>query len=516
MSCQRVTRRFVTLSAFSLLCLSSPNIVSINAQSTNSARKPTEISPGKLRSLGEEAMSQRKYTEAVSYYSKACELEPQNAANYYKLFRVHSRMRRSVDALTDLNEAIALDPSHATYRKERAKLLVTLGQCDQAVEDYNELSEEDFAAIGQQVIESTHRCAAQVAIATEAFLAEDYDVVLRNLNLVLMQADEALDLFYMKAMSCFHLEDYYTAIAETGKILKAKSSHIEAYQLRGDSYYQLGEYDMAISHYREGLKQDPEHKGCKAGHKRIKSIRKKDSKGDDAANSKKLKEAIEYWWDAIEMDEGHIIFRKATLAKIIKSYTALGDHEEALRLAESLLEIDEEPTVESLYVIAETQIDAEMYEEAIRTYRIAMEKAEPNEQKREAEQKKQKAEIALKQSKENNYYKILGVSRNASSKEIKKAYRDGALKWHPDKNSDNIEEAEKMFQDIGEAYEVLSDDEKRLKYDRGEEVFENQGGGGRRGGGMDAHQFFQHHFQQAGGNHGRGGGGRHHSFHFNM
>merc|ERR1712087_62039 len=92
--------------------------------------------------------------------------------------------------------------------------------------------------------------------------------------------------------------------------------------------------------------------------------------------------------------------------------------------------------------------------------------------------------------------------KRISAKQIKKAYRDGALKWHPDKNSDNVEEAEKKFQDIGEAYEVLSDKEKRAKYDRGEEVFENQGGG-RRGGGMDAHQFFRTHFQQGGG----GGGG---------
>merc|ERR1712071_458653 len=113
--------------------------------------------------------------------------------------------------------------------------------------------------------------------------------------------------------------------------------------------------------------------------------------------------------------------------------------------------------------------------------------------KRTCQEKVQKAETALKQSKEKNYYKILGVSRNANKSEIKKGYRDGALKWHPDKNTDNVEEAEKMFQDIGEAYEVLSDEEKRGKYDRGEDVFENQGGGG--GGGHNPHEFFRQHFQ---------------------
>jgi len=77
---------------------------------------------------------------------------------------------------------------------------------------------------------------------------------------------------------------------------------------------------------------------------------------------------------------------------------------------------------------------------------------------------------------------------------------------HPDKNADNVEEAEKKFQDIGEAYEVLSDKELRAKYDRGEPVFENQGGGGG-GHHTNAHQFFQRHFQQGGGFQGGGGGG---------
>lgn len=124
----------------------------------------------------------------------------------------------------------------------------------------------------------------------------------------------------------------------------------------------------------------------------------------------------------------------------------------------------------------------------------------------------QEAEVALKQSKEKNYYKILGVSRQANKKEIKKAYRDLALKWHPDKNDDK-ETAEKMFQDVGEAYEVLSDEETRAKYDRGEAVFENQGGGGG-GHHTNAHQFFNRHFQQGGGfqqqQQQRGGGQRFH------
>ena len=64
-----------------------------------------------------------------------------------------------------------------------------------------------------------------------------------------------------------------------------------------------------------------------------------------------------------------------------------------------------------------------------------------------------------------DYYKTLGVSKNASAKEIKAAYRKLARQWHPDVNPNKKKEAEEKFKEISEAYEVLSDAEKRKTYD---------------------------------------------------
>lgn len=78
-----------------------------------------------------------------------------------------------------------------------------------------------------------------------------------------------------------------------------------------------------------------------------------------------------------------------------------------------------------------------------------------------------------------SYYDVLGVSKSATAEEIKKAYKKAAIKWHPDKNLDNKEEAERNFKEISEAYQVLSDPDKRQIYDvYGKEGLAQGGGDG--------------------------------------
>lgn len=119
-------------------------------------------------------------------------------------------------------------------------------------------------------------------------------------------------------------------------------------------------------------------------------------------------------------------------------------------------------------------------------------------------------------------YAILGVTQDASESEIKTAYRKSALKYHPDKQASKSEEekksAETMFKSIGEAYEILSNSEKKARYDSGIEVedLENpharpggddMGGGMRGGGGIDPNIFHQMFGGGGGGFGGFGGGG---------
>ncbi|HNI38305.1 MAG TPA: DnaJ domain-containing protein, partial [Pseudomonadales bacterium] len=77
-----------------------------------------------------------------------------------------------------------------------------------------------------------------------------------------------------------------------------------------------------------------------------------------------------------------------------------------------------------------------------------------------------------------DYYEVLGVKRDASADEIKKAYRRIAMKHHPDRNPDN-KESEEKFKEAAEANEILGDEQKRAAYDRmGHAAFEQGGMGG--------------------------------------
>lgn len=352
-------------------------------------------------------------------------------------------------------------------------------------------------------------CKNALVQGERAFNAQRWQVAQEYFTEALRYAENAAPVLLKRAWCQYHIQQYFEAIADAGKVLKIESDNIDALLLRGEAYYQLGEVDMAINHYRQGLKLDPEHKQCKDAYKKVKKIvdfqKKADNflaKNDPASSIDLLNKAI-----AVDRQNQPIQTKLHTaLAHALKKAKRLKEAKDAAEIV--VKANDQDGNAHRL--LGEVLMELENFDEAVFHYKKANELLQND---RTVQEELRKAEAALKQSKQKDYYKILGVSRKATAKEIKKAYREQALQWHPDKHSgeEEKEKAEKQFQLVAEAYEILSDAEKRAAYDRGEDVSGNPQ--------QQQHQHPFAHFHHGGhpfggGHQFRHGGGGGHQFHF--
>jgi DnaJ homolog subfamily C member 3 len=352
--------------------------------------------------------------------------------------------------------------------------------------------------------------------ANHAFNTQQWHQARELYSELLKTVESPIPILQNRAWAAFQQGDWYEAIADAGKILKLDPNHLQSLELRGTAYYILGEVDLALNHYKQALKLDPEHRGCGHGHKLLKKIQRAREKYETALASRQYVECLKHLEALVEIDPEHVIHVLRANINQVRVHKELKNYEKVKEISERVLRQHEEnPSLFSspgsdtnavtdlLRMLGDTHMVLEEFEQALYRYRKL---SDLGGAAHEIQELIRKAEAAIKQAKQKDYYKILGVARQADQKMIKKAYREGALLWHPDKHTgeEEKEKAEKQFQLIAEAYEVLSDDDKRRKYDRGEDVFENQGGGG---GGGQQHGFnpFAQHFR---------GGGQHFNFHF--
>jgi len=146
------------------------------------------------------------------------------------------------------------------------------------------------------------------------------------------------------------------------------------------------------------------------------------------------------------------------------SYVSLNNHALATPYCDELL-IYSPTALPAVLNKAKRLIEKEQYDQAT----ILLEKTRehhPHDQR--LQQLSQEAQMLLRRSKSKDYYKVLGVSRDASERDIKKAYRRLAKEWHPDTYQGDLgkEDVEKKYAQIGEAWEVLGNEQLRARFDR--------------------------------------------------
>ncbi|KAK1561979.1 hypothetical protein Q3G72_004233 [Acer saccharum] len=459
------------------------------------------------------------YTVFILHFVFACQFlllqplvsasdgKPGSAAELFEKVSQSIKVKHYSEAINDLNAAIEADPTLSEAYYHRGSVLRQLCRYEESEKNYKKFLElKPGHSVAEKELSQLLQAQRALDTALKLFDSGDFSKPLEYVDkVVLVFSPACSEAKLLKVKLLLADKDYSSAIAESGFILKEDESNLEALLLRGRAYYYLADHDVAQRHYQKGLRLDPEHSELKKAYFGLKNLLKKTKSAEDNVSKGKLRVAVEDFKAALALDPNHLAHNVHLHLGLCKVLVKLGRGKDALSSCSEALNIDEE-LIDALVQRGEAKLLTEDWEGAVADLKAAAQKSPQDMNIREA---LMRAEKALKMSKRKDWYKILGVSKVASISEIKRAYKKLALQWHPDKNVDNREEAEAKFQEIAAAYEVLGDEEKRTRFDRGEDIEETgMGGGGgyNFGGGGQQYTF---HFEGGfpGGFGGGGGGG---------
>lgn len=235
-------------------------------------------------------------------------------------------------------------------------------------------------------------------------------------------------------------------------LLRNNSQDPEALVLRGRALYSQGDNDKAIQHFRQAVNCDPDYRDAVKYLRLVQKLDRMKSDGNTEYKAGRWQAASDKYSEALEVDP----LNKGTNSKLLQNRalcrTQLKDYKGAIEDCERALTLD--PTyTKAKKTKASALGQSGKWEDAVRELKDLQEE---DPQDASIAKLLRNAELELKKSKRKDYYKILGVEKDADDNQIKKAYRKAAIIHHPDKNPDD-QEAEERFKDIGEAYETLSD-----------------------------------------------------------
>ncbi|KAK4232164.1 hypothetical protein QBC38DRAFT_506240 [Podospora fimiseda] len=456
------------------------------------------------------------YLRAVEYYTKAVNLQPTSATYLGNRAAAYMAAGKWNDALDDCKRAVDLDPRNSKMLLRLARIYTSIGLPEEAIATFGRIhpapSAKDTSSAKEML---RHIRAASLALKDGTAAS----MVLHPLD----QAEKLLGLGalkprkwqLMRGEALLKMGDV-NSLGETQNIamslLRYNSQDPEALVLRGRALYATGENDKAIQHFRKALSCDPDFRDAIKWLRTVQRLDKTKEEGNNEYKAGRWQEAFDKYTAALEIDPSN----KGTNSKLYQNRALcrikLKQYDEAVTDCEKAVSLD--PSYIKARKTKATALGcAEKWEAAVREWK-AIQELDPDD--RTVAKEVRKAELELKKSLRKDYYKILGIEKTATETEIKKAYRKLAIVHHPDKNPGD-KTAEARFKDISEAYETLSDPQKRERYDSGVDLQDPSdmfgGGGGGMGGGIDPEILFS--MMGGGGGFGGGGGGFPGGFNFN-
>ncbi|RDD37058.1 DnaJ-like protein subfamily C member 7 [Trichoplax sp. H2] len=455
------------------------------------------------KTLGNEAYKKGDYKEACKFYTEAIELKSNNPNYLCNRAAALMMLNRHNEALNDAVRAIQFDDNYVKGHLRVAKCYMNLGKFDLALQSFAKVRSLDPA--NKQVkheIQNATSLKLYFENATKHMDKEDYRQVIYWIDKALQISPSCLQFKFLKVEALIKRGIFSEASSIVNDVLRMNDMNADALYLRGLCLYYQDYAEKAKNHFMRVLKADPDHKRSKDSLKLIKRLISAKEAGNEAFKKGKYEEAYNSYTQALEIDPYNKYInsklycnRATTHAKLNRAEAAIADCSEAIKLDDSY--------VKAYLRRAKCYMDTEQYEEAVRDYEKVLQLDTSQEHKRLVKD----AKLELKKSKRKNYYKILNVSKNATDDEIKKAYRKEALKHHPDRHASATEEERKkeelLFKEVGEAYAVLSDKQKRHRYDSGQDLEDSSFGAD-----INPNDIFQMFFGGGGGGNPFGGGSR--------
>ncbi|WKY15452.1 hypothetical protein Q1695_000716 [Nippostrongylus brasiliensis] len=417
--------------------------------------------------LGKTFLSKGQFADALTHYHAAIDLDPTNYQTLYRRATVYLAMGKSKAAIPDLDRVVELKADFTAARIQRGNVLLKQGEIDAAENDFNAVlaSEPSHAEVSAKIdlISDLRQYLHQ---AKAFFERQDYSSAEYYLNKALEHLVWDPSLYRLRAKCLEVRGETRKAIADMRTLTKLVADSTEDYLRISQLYYGIGDVEESLNQIRECLKLNPDHKECFPFYKKVKKLAKMRESLNDAKGREDWMACLDKGQQILKFERDVNDIQMDTYRSLCKCNMELGHINEAIQQCTDVLENSDPNDVDVLCDRAEAYLLDERYDEAIEDFQKAQQAQEESRRAREGLEKAQKLK---KQAGKRDYYKILGIKRNASKRDITKAYRKLAQKWHPDNFNDEAEKkkAEAKFIDIAAAKEVLSDDEKRAQFDQG-------------------------------------------------
>lgn len=423
--------------------------------------------------MGGDFLARGQLQDALYHFNAAVEGDKNNYLTYFKRGTVYLALGKAKFAILDLNKVLELKPDFSGARNQRAHVLMKQGSLAEAVKDFTYLHQVEHNDDAYHNLIRAETLMSDIHLAESLVKEHQYTTAVDLLSSIIEACPWSSYLRELRSNCYVALNDPMSAILDLRSTTKLQSDNTDGYFKLAMLHYQLGQPYESLREVRDCLKLDPEHKDCFPHYKKVKKVDKFWNDIQDAISSQDYDTCIDSAQKILKTETKVPMIQWLGHAKLCKCYMEQGKTAESISSCNKALEINKDADV--LCDRAEAHINFDMFDDAIRDYSEAL---EIHEDFQRAKEGIQKAQNLQKQSEKRDYYKILGVGRKATKKEIVKAYRKAAQQWHPDNFPEGPEKkkAEKKFIDIAAAKEVLTDPDKRKKFDLGEDPLDPESG----------------------------------------